>query len=294
VYLRAYQYPFRQHYRFKVIGFKGRRPCFVGERAANSEHPFKMDNNLSRSRRVIRDLILCNRFSWFCTFTFDDSKIDRYDLSACKKAITEFFKNFRNRSAPDFIYLVVPERHEDGAWHFHGVVSGIPLDEFSVPETITVRDRKTQKLKVVKNKKHYVRWERYSQRFGFFDCSRIRHYEACAQYISKYITKALADMTKGKRLFFASQNLERPSLIFDEDDVPFPYRPDYEDEWCRLAWVTQNQATGHILPSWYGEQCSELHDPDQKGDRAALESLIFEPLTYEQLKLQYYGGSNEE
>ena len=141
----------------------------------------------ARARRTIRDLILCNPFRFFCTFTFSDSKIDRYDYKACKKAITKFFDNFRTRYASHFIYILVPERHKDGAWHFHGLVAGIPAGEFYTPEFITYRDRRSQELKVIRNTKGYMRWRRWP--YGHFDCSVIKDYEASATYVSKYITK---------------------------------------------------------------------------------------------------------
>lgn len=34
----------------------------------------KSYQNMCRARRVIRDIILCNNFDLFCTFTFDEKK----------------------------------------------------------------------------------------------------------------------------------------------------------------------------------------------------------------------------
>lgn len=281
-YLRLYEYSAAPTKHFRVIGFKGYRPVPF-DRVEARDYDFKLDESLCRSRRAIRDLILCNHFEYFCTFTFADPDM-RYDLEACKKVLLRWFNNFRDRYAPAFRYLVVPEQHKDGAWHFHGVVVGIPSAEFSVPKYIMVRDRKTQQLREILNAKGYVRWGRYSKRFGHFDASKIKHYEACAAYVSKYITKALADMTKGKHLYFASSGLQRPELVFDEDDLPFPptLEAEYEDEFCRISWARSDQVIGDILPIWHGELASELHDPEelpQDMDRGQLEQYIFEPLT---------------
>ena len=70
----------------------------------------------------------------------------------------------------------------------------------------------------------------------------IKHYEACAAYVSKYITKQLADLAKSKHLYFCSQGLKKPELVFDEDGVPFPFeQAEHEDEYvrcfCPLSWV---------------------------------------------------------
>ena len=102
MYLRLYEYPEAKSKRFRVVGINGSRPV-GGERAEPTEHDKRSAQNLARARRTIRDLILCNPFRFFCTFTFSDSKIDRYDYKACKKAITKFFDNFRTRHASHFI-----------------------------------------------------------------------------------------------------------------------------------------------------------------------------------------------
>lgn len=287
MYTRVYEYPEAQKKRFRVIGFNGCRPNLAGDRAAPSDHDFKLEQSLSRTRRLIRDYILCNRFKYFCTFTFSDCCVDRSDLPALSKALREFFKNFRNRYAPDFQYLVVPERHKSGTWHFHGLVSGIPDSEFVVPEKITWRDPDTNRLKRIPNTKGYVRWYRYSVRFGHFDCSLIKHYDACAAYVSKYITKKLSGQVKSSHLFFKSQGLKVPDLVFDADDVSFPLQHvDFQNEFCKISWATDKELIGGLLPEWYDEWCSDVRYPDELPagmTRGQLESYIFEPLTVEQL-----------
>lgn len=288
MYTRVYEYSEAQSKRFRVIGFKGFRPIPAGDRGELSEHDFKLEESLSRTRRLIRDYILCNRFQYFCTFTFSDCRVDRSDLPALSKALRVFFKNFRNRYAPDFKYLIVPERHKNGTWHFHGLVSGIPKEEFVVPETITWRDPDTNRLKRIPNTKGYIRWYRYSVRFGHFDCSLIKHYDACAAYVSKYITKALSDQVKGSHLFFKSQDLKLPDLVFDEDGFPYPLdHAEYEDQFCRIAWASDAELIGNVLPEWFDEWCSDVRAPELPADmtRGQLEAYIFEPMTVEQLSL---------
>lgn len=287
MYTRIYEYTEGTNKRFRVIGFKGFRPLPMIDREQGIEHDHKLEESLARSRRLIRDLILCNRFQYFCTFTFSDCKTDRSDLKALSKALREFFKNFRNRYAPDFKYLIVPERHKNGTWHFHGLVAGIPASEFVVPDVITWRDPDTNVLKRIRNTKCYVRWYRYSVKFGHFDCSLIKHYEACAAYVSKYITKDLSSMAKSNHLYFCSQGLKKPELVFDEDNVPFPFdHAEHEDEYCRISWASGDQLIGKLLPEWYDEWCSDVRTPEQLPpdlSRSQLERLIFEPLTGDQL-----------
>lgn len=178
--------------------------------------------NVSRTKRMVTDLVLCNRFEYFCTFTFKGP--GRYDLDECSRSLRRFFDNFRKRYAPDFRYLIVPEQHKDGAYHFHGLCSGFPEGELVVPEMIFRRSKITGEIETVPNTPGYLDWTRYSSRFGFFNCSPIRSYMRCAFYITKYITKETC-VAKGKKAYMCSSGLVRPELVFDADDVPLIFRP---------------------------------------------------------------------
>lgn len=186
MYTRIYEYSEGTKKRFRVIGFKGYRPMPGGDRAEPSEHDFKLDESLCRSRRNIRDIILCNRFVYFCTFTFSDCKTDRSDLDALS-------------------------------------------------------------------------------------------------YVSKYITKDLISVMKGAHLYFSSKGLRRPSLVFDEDNVPFPMKPQYSDEFCKLSWASGGDVIGDLLPSWYDDMCADIRDIDSP--ERLTERALFSELTVEQLSL---------
>lgn len=198
----------------------------------NSDDRFSQ--SLSRSRRSITDIILCNEFDYFCTFTFDGHKIDRYNFNECKKQLARFFMNFKNRYAPDFKYLVIPEFHQDGAVHFHGVCSGFPDGELTIPEFIYKRHN--GELIKLPNIRKYTEWGRYHKKFGFFNCSKIRNYSACAFYVSKYVTKDLITLEKGSAVYLCSQGLCRPKLVFDEDDIPILFTPEFENEYVACGY----------------------------------------------------------
>jgi len=250
----------------------------------------KLDESLSRSRRTIRDLILCNPFDYFCTFTFNPEKVDRFNFSSCKKKITQLFNNYKKRYSIDFRYIIVPEFHKNGAIHFHGLVRGIRPEDLTVPEYIWYRDHRHGSLRLAKNKNGYVDWTYYSSKLGFFSCSKIKDYEKCARYVSKYITKDLMGLGAGQRLFMASENLHRPELLFDCDDIPCMFSsPDFENKFVR---VKETSDTLGVLPDYWSDigSCSDLNDPPDPPDRPCsdgqlLEEDIFYPrLTGDQLK----------
>ena len=57
--------------------------------------------SISRTRRNIRELALCNNFEYFATFTLDPNKCDRYSLTECQiiheiKNQIHFHKNHKH------------------------------------------------------------------------------------------------------------------------------------------------------------------------------------------------------
>ena len=78
----------------------------------------------SRIKQKIKELALCNNFEFFYTQTLKDN---RYDLENFKKSIREKFKAYKRKNK-DFIYLIIYEKHKDGAFHLHGLIGGVGND----------------------------------------------------------------------------------------------------------------------------------------------------------------------
>lgn len=87
-----------------------------GETVENS-----VDNSHRAERRArarVRDIALCTDFAYFVTLTLDRAKVDRYDMGAITRKLNAWLSNQVQRRG--LAYVLVPERHEDGAIHFHG------------------------------------------------------------------------------------------------------------------------------------------------------------------------------
>ena len=114
------------------------RPIFreAGYEAANFEEEkqnrirFPPDEetrreNLSRAvrraKQNLRDLALCNEMKYFVTLTLDQAVIDRFDMGAITRKLNTWCSNQVQRSG--LAYILVPERHKDGAIHFHGFIN---------------------------------------------------------------------------------------------------------------------------------------------------------------------------
>lgn len=81
-----------------------------------------MERSQRRARAKLRRLALANGFDYFVTLTLDPAKIDRYDPAAVTKALGRWCDNMVRRHG--LRYILVPEQHLDGAFHFHGFMAG--------------------------------------------------------------------------------------------------------------------------------------------------------------------------
>ena len=184
---------------------------------ANEEQSHEWDwleKSINRTKTKISDYVLCNKFSHFATFTFSPEKVkDRHDFVEMSALFRQWLnteqKNHERNHGFKFKYLIVPERHKDGAWHFHALLENYQnacADFYSSKNPfITVNEIKTAKRFAYR--KYIVRYT-----LGRSEIAPIRDKTKMANYIKKYITKELITEPNAKR-FWASRNLERPEII---------------------------------------------------------------------------------
>lgn len=182
----------------------------------------RLQASISRSKSRVNELALCNEFDYFCTFTQSADLRDRFDLKAFRKDFAMFVRN-ENRGRENKIkYLLVPERHKNGAWHMHGLLMGLADSDLKV------------------NGNGYLDWVRYRRKFGFFSCSKIRDRDATASYVTKYITKDLAETNREAfgHLFFASQGLKGRELVSLDYFAACPKSEfDFENDYVKILWT---------------------------------------------------------
>ena len=118
----------------KMVRFKCGNPHLTKQKRETpvniSDEATRLSNSISRTRRRIFELAACNTWDWFFTGTLDGEKCDRNDLNGTFKRLSQFVRDYRKKQTGERImYLIVPERHKDGAWHFHGLIKGLPEAE---------------------------------------------------------------------------------------------------------------------------------------------------------------------
>lgn len=189
---------------FKVIVYK--EPKYFVQKSSTKRNREEVDSedytpsisSLSRTKTLVRDLVLCNDFELFCTFTFDPNKVDSFKLHYCWSVMSRWLHHQRDLSrerGKEFKYLIIPEQHKSGRWHFHALISGYS-------STLKDSGLKTLTLRPIYNITAF--------RSGFTTAVEIDSKEGVSSYVTKYITKDFVT-TFNQRRFFCSRNLVRPT-----------------------------------------------------------------------------------
>lgn len=201
----------------------------------------KLLDNIYRARKAVLGYALCNPFEWFCTFTINSDKHNRYDLNSYHKKLTQFFRDYNKKYGTNIKYLTVPEQHKDGAWHEHGFIMGLPSDHLT---KFKRTDNIPQKLKNRLSNGVDVRyWQAYQNAFGWCDFEPIGSQERCARYVTKYISKDIAcSITDvNAHLYYCSKGLDKPCTVKKGCLSTVPGLTDnlftYKNDFCRIGWL---------------------------------------------------------
>lgn len=167
-------------------------------------------SSLSNTRRRIRRLAVGNSWEWFGTITIDPKIYGYvYDYEKAYSIVHDRFLEY-SLLYSDFAWLVVPEQHKSGVWHFHALLSGIPRDSFKnfldfdtpVPRKLLTGE--------------YYDCHLFSS-IGFNSWSCVKDPMACAVYLSKYLTKNLYTvLVRYRHRYFCSRGLSQGRLFYSE------------------------------------------------------------------------------
>lgn len=148
--------------------------------------------SMNRSINRVYHLARSNVWDWFVTLTFSPDKVNSFDYDACVKALSNWLIVMR-RSCPDLKYIIVPEQHKSGRFHFHGLLANCENVSF-------VSSGVYQGGHEVFNIGKY--------RLGFSTATKVLDNERVTKYLSKYITKELCAVAFGKKRYWCCRNLD--------------------------------------------------------------------------------------
>lgn len=181
--------------------------------------------SLSRTRnKIYRIAMSYPDWKYFVTFTFDPGKVDRYDYDDVVHKFGIWLKKFA--SAHDLVYIVIPEKHADGAYHFHGLFSG------NLPVEFAGNFKKTGETYHVAG-----------YNLGFTTALPVKSVERVSKYITSYITKDLVAVSKYRKRYWYSR-----SKIEVKEPYRFMANPDvlkyFITRVCNLLYSAVNIAEG--------------------------------------------------
>ncbi len=204
----------------------------------------KLDNNISRTRSKIWEYATCNKFDYFITLTLNKDKHDRYDLDAFIASLGQFIRDYRKRTGKKIQYLLIPEKHQNGAYHMHGLLKGIDEKD---KKLFTLEDDIPFKIKeMIRAGRKIYRWVPYEKKFGWVTMEKVRNQEAVAKYITKYIKKCVGTTVTElhKKSFYVSRGLKQAELI-KKGTFPTAIRnalvPDFENDYLQIFDIDKSQ-----------------------------------------------------
>lgn len=178
------------------------RPYDVPSKGNGKDPARSLSESQRRARNAIQDIALCNRFTHMFTWTLSPDLIDRYDRKEVYRKIRAFLSNATQRK--NFRYVCIPELHNDGAIHFHGLCS---LGDVEVQQSYTKSGNKRR------DKAGRLVFNMTAWTWGFSTCVELdEHYAKAVNYVCKYITKS--DEKVFGKWYLSSRSLKKkPDII---------------------------------------------------------------------------------
>ena len=150
-------------------------------------------SSVSRLKSRVQELILCNNWNCFVTFTLDKSKRNRDSIESFED-LTRHLKYIRQTRCPELRYMLLLEQHKNGGYHGHALMylpADFIADEFFI------------------NANGYFEWFDISSRFGYMSIKPFDGTLRACNYVTKYVTK---DLIPG-RVLRTSKGLNKPYVI---------------------------------------------------------------------------------
>lgn len=71
------------------------------------------------------------------------------------------------------------------------------------------------------------------------------------------------------------------------DDLPMLFKADYEDDFVKMVYASEQETVGTYVPAWYADCCAELHDPIEEANPIPNPDPFFPRMTGAQLRWRF-------
>ena len=223
-------------------------PASDEETPTTTENSVKLQNSISRTRRVIYEYAACNPWEYFVTLTLGENH-DRSDLDAWKKSFPQWIRNYNRINGTNIKYLLIPELHKDGLnWHMHGLLMNLPEEHLQAFDLFMHLPHSIRKS--LQQGRALYSWPKYAEKYGYCSVEPVRDARAVSTYVTKYITKDLARCVSavGAHLYYASKKLERAQVIRQDFLAVGIDNPDFENDYVMIKWFDDPEEALRFFP----------------------------------------------
>ena len=171
-----------------------------------------------RARAAVADLGRANDFRLFVTLTLNGSRVDRYDDRITGQQLRRWLSHQVQRRG--LVYVLVPERHQDGALHFHGLFN----DVLPRTDSGTIKRAEGGKPQRPRSERQRAAWLAEGGQvvynlpgwsLGFTTALELQgDYRKAVAYVCKYIGKDAEKI--GGRWYFSGGSLRRPEATYSD------------------------------------------------------------------------------
>lgn len=205
-----------------------------------NDNRIKSMSSIYRAKSTIYDLINSNIWEYFVTITFNPQQAKKMGLDLTKpqyvqKFLTTFIKNQNRKINSNIEYVLIPEYHNNGNVHFHGVMRGINKkdlqqalnnQEYQKNDNgeILVDDNNNPipnmyyQTPLTRKGNPVYNWQPFAK-YGFTDFEEIRNKSRIGSYCTKYINKELEARSNefGAHLYICSNGLNRSKKVYKKE-----------------------------------------------------------------------------
>lgn len=176
------------------------------EKQESSLHSFYVSRN--RTKQKIYNYARANKWDWFFTFTFNPKIVDSYNYDELTEIMHSWLRFMSDNNKSNILkYLIVPELHKSGRWHFHGLFTGLDYSAWK----LTYSGHNVIHKYVKDGKAHYKKTDEpifniSGFPYGWTTATSVKDTKRVSHYIVKYITKDMDGALKGKKRYWASRS----------------------------------------------------------------------------------------
>ena len=205
----------------------GELSTYALARKEDEEHRRAADNLARAARRArthVKDYAYCTPFRWFVTLTLNAERVDRYDVREITRKLNAWLDNRVRRDG--LAYLLVPERHKDGAIHFHGLMTD--AIEATDSGTVDVGNGKPRRPRSAAERARWLAagghtvYNLPAWTLGFSTAIELYgERERAVGYVCKYVGKQMEGGKIGGRWYYSGGDLRSPAVEYV--DLPIDY-----------------------------------------------------------------------